>query len=283
MTHSPRQLARWPRGFTLLELLVVISIIALLVSIALPALSNARESAKRTAELAAVRQVAMLYTVYANDCQGRVIAGHFDSSAGTPAVKDMHGKNISPPEAAMRWPWRLMHHSGYAMFDAMFVNEQADAMDALAGNTMFDYYVSLYPSFGLNLYQLGGDARPGVANAADLITRLDQAVAPSQMISFASAGAPGATGVTYGYWRLSPPTRSYEASALGWTNDAYAYPTSGDPSRWGWVHPRFAGRAIVANLDTHAETLDQTELRDMTRWSNAAYVAHDPDYRAPTP
>ena len=59
---SPRRTAA---GFTLVELLVVIGIIAVLISVLLPSLSKAREQAKQTACQSQLRQVGLGLMIYA--------------------------------------------------------------------------------------------------------------------------------------------------------------------------------------------------------------------------
>ena len=65
------------RGFTLVELLVVIGIIAVLISILLPALTRARRSAYTLQCSSNMRQLSMAMLMYINDNKGRFPAAEF--------------------------------------------------------------------------------------------------------------------------------------------------------------------------------------------------------------
>jgi len=63
------------QGFTLIELLVVIAIIGILASILLPALSRAREAARRASCANNLKQWGLIFKMFSNENDGLFPAG----------------------------------------------------------------------------------------------------------------------------------------------------------------------------------------------------------------
>src|SRR3954469_13241387 len=69
------------KGFTLVELLVVIGIIALLISILLPALNRAREQARRTQCGSNLRQIHQAFLIYGRNWKDAAPIGYLAGAA----------------------------------------------------------------------------------------------------------------------------------------------------------------------------------------------------------
>lgn len=108
-SENRRSNRRARRGFSLLELIVVIGVVSLLVGLLIPALQAARGGSQTAACASNLRQLALANLQYANDHRGRFAPGASDFRSN---LNRWHGTRESPYEAFVPERGPLSTHLG---------------------------------------------------------------------------------------------------------------------------------------------------------------------------
>src|SRR5437660_11530399 len=132
---------RCARGFTLLELLIVIAVVAILASIAYPVFIGAQERAKATKDMSNLRQIGIATQLYMNDNDGALF------SPATSWMSQLNPKYVSswgifqspfdtraPSEAGIQVP---VSPISYGVNAKIYPNNVAMSADKISKSTVF--------------------------------------------------------------------------------------------------------------------------------------------------
>jgi prepilin-type N-terminal cleavage/methylation domain-containing protein len=160
---APRQVRR---GFTIVELLVTIGIIAALMGLLLVGLQAARRTSKTTTEKTYLRELHRAWQQYANTYDDAAMPGYIEESVQTNfwkvKYKGSDKKTNVPAEYCQTYPNRIMpylDHSPKILFEYLEVDDDDyfKPLDSAGNlNTTGLNAMSRSPAFGYNAYYVGG-------------------------------------------------------------------------------------------------------------------------------
>lgn len=266
--------ARARRGFTIIELLVVVAVMGVLIGILMPALSAARTTALRTQEMAAARDLMIAWNLYADEHDDRVLPGY---QSGLDAY-DLDGNLLDGDADSIltrRYVFRILPYLGRDL-RFLYTGDRRQIVEDLeqSAGEEYEYFMSLAPSLGINATWVGGDENE-LGFDRDLerlfgqfvVGRRTQIRKPWQLMVFGSArGEDFVTnsGVVEGHFRIRSP-RLLDSAGSRWVEE---WRSNDQPQELGFCSPRFHGKAVTAFADGHVSVMTERALRDMRVWAN---------------
>ena len=142
------------KGYTLLELLVTIAVIAILVAMLLPALSIAKERANIIACNGNLRQIGLALTLYADDNYGKYPDFRYAPYRLT----------NDPPEVCGYWPWDISRRFTDQMEDYGLTRKLYFCPSAKTMHMEMDRRWELSPYFRVNSYIWLVPGAAGISN-----------------------------------------------------------------------------------------------------------------------
>ncbi len=219
-------------GFTLVELLVVIGIIALLISILLPALSKAKETAARTQCMSNLRQMGQALSMYTGDNRG-----YFPASAAAVAFEDW----IYWQSTRNQDDGRLVRYQG-KKFNAAYYRCPSDA----------EYAVRVYKySYSIN-YAITGYTDSAPKHQPVKTTGIVQPSTKILMLDESAQTIDDGTWAADRYASTSTDPRNLLANR--------------HDKRAESVNNVNAGKGVVLFADLHSDFIDRAWVQDIAHW-----------------
>jgi len=295
-------------GFTLVEMLITLGIIALLMGLLLTGLRAARSAARETQQLSNIRQLYVAWSAYAMQYDDACLPGFLDTGVQTSwRVKYRNAANtVIDSQLAQTYPWRL---AGYLDYNTELTIGYLDRLgetfdDGIYQGGMIPYTLpasligatglagsaaALQPEFGYNAFYLGGwwetvNGAPQMrfanaehpttgAQALPVARTISSITRPESMITF-SAAIYSDSGVIKDVDEVTPSAAWVTPPFLAQT-PIWTIGPSGDSNSISVLAPaavplRRYNAVIYSSADGSQRKASYKELWDMALWTNRA-------------